>query len=71
MSYHLIHAGNYFDATVSGEAAGMIVSRFTFSQVSFLLEDDPLGLRIADYFHLLRDFAADHPEAGLIVRAID
>lgn len=71
VSYHLIHAGNYFDATVSGDAAGMIVSLFTFSHVSFLLEDDPLGPRIADYFHLLRDFAANHPEAGLIFRAID
>ena len=70
-TYLLVHGDNYFEARVSGDAAGIIVSLFTFSHVSFLLEDDPLGPRIADYFHLLRDFAADHPEASLIFRAID
>jgi hypothetical protein len=69
--YPLVHADNFFEATVSGDAAGIIVSLFTFSHLSFLLEDDPFGPRIAHYFHLLRDFAGDHPEAGLIVRAID
>ena len=69
--YALVHADSFFDATVSGDAAGIIVSLFTFSHLSFLLENDPLGPRIADYFHLLRDFAGDHPEAGLIFRAID
>ncbi len=69
--YPLVHADNFFEATVSGHAAGIIVSLFTFSHVSFALEDDPLGPRIAQYFHLLRDFAGDHPEAGLIFRAID
>ena len=70
-TYPLVHADNFFEATVSGDAAGIIVSLFTFSHVSFRLEDDPFGPRIAQYFHLLRDFAADHPEAGLIDRAID
>ncbi len=69
--YALVHADNFFDATVSGDAAGIIVSLSTFSHVSFLLEDDPLGLRIAQYFRLLRDFAGNHPEADLIFRAID
>lgn len=70
-TYPLVYDDNFFEATVSGDAAGIIVSLFTFSHVSFLLEDDPLGPRVAHYFHLLRDFAADHPEAGLIDRAID
>jgi hypothetical protein len=70
-TYPLVQSGNFFEATVSGDAAGIIVSLFTFSHVSFRLEDDPLGPRIADYFHLLRDFAADHPEVSLIYRAID
>ena len=69
--YALVHPDNFFDATVSSDAAGIIVSLFTFSHLSFLLENDPLGPRIVDYFHLLRDFAGDHPEAGLIFRAID
>ena len=67
----LLHPGNYFEATVSGDAAGIIASLFTFSQLSFILEADPLGPRIAEYFHLLRDFAGAHPEAGLIYRVID
>ncbi len=70
-TYPLVHADNFFEATVSGDAAGIIVSLFTFSHVSFSLEDVPFGPRIAQYFHLLRDFAADHPEAGLIYCAID
>lgn len=70
-TYPLMHADNFFEATASGDAAGIIVSLFTFSHVSFLLEDDPLGPRIGQYFHRLRDFAAKHPEAGLIYRAID
>lgn len=70
-TYSLVHGGNYFDATVSGDAAGIIVSLFSFSHLSFILEEDPLGHRIADYFHLLRDFASTHPEAELIYRAID
>jgi hypothetical protein len=70
-TYPLVHADNFLEATVSGDAAGIIVSLFTFSHVSFLLENDPLGPGIAQYFHLLHDFAADHPEAGLIDRAID
>ena len=69
--YPLVQSGNFFEATVSGDAAGIIVSLFTFSHVSFMLEDDPFSPQIAHYFHLLRDFAADHPEAGLIYRAID
>ena len=70
-SYSLIHAGNYFDATVSGDAAGIIVSLFTFSQLSFTFEEYPFGARIANYFHWLREFAAGHPESHLIFRAID
>lgn len=71
VSYHLIHAGNFFDASVSGDAAGIIASLFTFSHLSFHFENDPLGPRLANYFHRLRDFAANHPEAGLILRVID
>lgn len=70
-TYSLVHERNYFDATVSGDAAGIIVSLFAFSHLSFILEDDPVGYRLADYFHLLRDFASTHPEAELIYRAID
>ena len=70
-AYSLVHEGNYFDAIVSGDAAGIIVSLFSFSHLSFILEEDPLGARIANYFHLLRDFASTHPEAELIYRAID
>ena len=70
-SYSLLWEGNEFDATVSGDAAGIIVSLFTFSQLSFNFENAPLGPRIVRYFHLLRDFAGNHPEASVIYRVID
>ena len=70
-TYPILHADNFFDATVSGDAAGIIVSLFTFSRLFFHFEDYARGPRLANYFHWLRDFAADHPEAGLIFRAID
>ena len=70
-TYPILHADNYVDATVSGDTAGIIVSLFTFSHLSFHFENDPLGPRLANYFHQLRDFAANHPDAGLILRVID
>jgi len=70
-SYSLLCEGSEFDATVSGDTAGIIVPLFTFSQLSFDFENDPLGRWIAEYFHLLRDFAGSHPEASVIYRAID
>ncbi len=69
--YRLVHAGNDCDATVSGDAAGIIATLYTFSHLSFLFENDPFGTHLSDLFHLLRDYTAHHPEASLIYRVID
>jgi hypothetical protein len=69
--YHLVHPGGDYDATVSGDAAGIVATLYTFSQLSFHFEQDPFGTRVSDLFHLLRDYASHHPEASIIFRIID
>lgn len=70
-TFPLIHTGNYFDATVSGDVAGIIASLFAFSQLSFHFEQAPFCSVLTNHFHFLRDYAAHHPHAALIYRAID
>jgi len=69
--FRLIHPGGAFDATVSGDAAGIVASLYTFSHLAFHFEHNPFGDRLSHFFHLLRDYAAHHPEASLIFRIID
>lgn len=69
--YRLVHPGHAFDATVSGDAAGIVATLYTFNTLSFHFEHDPFGTHLRTLFHLLRDYAAHHPEAGLIFRIID
>jgi len=59
---------NYFQGTVSADAAGVIVTLYVLSELSFKYPEEPL---FADHFHQLRDFAAEHAEAALIFSAID
>lgn len=60
--------GNDFDGTVSADAAGIIVTLFTLSELAFRT---PHVEVLSERFHQLRDFAAEHAEARLIFRAID
>jgi antirestriction protein len=53
---------------VSADAAGVIVTLYVLSELSFKYPEEPL---FADHFHQLRDFAAEHAEAALIFSAID
>lgn len=59
--------GNGFMGTVSGDAAGVIVSMFALCYLAEISEDD----RIIELYYLLRNFINDHAEAELIWRAID
>ncbi len=64
----IVVQGNDFEGTMSADAAGITATLFTLSELSFRFQRaEVLGTR----FHQLRDFAADHAEAGLIFRAID
>ena len=67
----LSHAGNSVDATVSGDAAGIIATLYTFSHLAFHFEHDPYSERLSTHFHLLRAYASQHAEGGLIYRVID
>ena len=66
-SYELSVDGNGFRGRMSADAAGITVCLFAFSHLSFEYTTDLFGR----HFHLLRDYAKDHPEAGLIFAAID
>ncbi|MGH8221232.1 MAG: antirestriction protein [Steroidobacteraceae bacterium] len=59
--------GNGFDGQLSADAAGITACLFAFSHLSFQVQNDS----IAQHYHLLRQFALDHPEAGRIFAAID
>ena len=58
---------NGFDAEMSADAAGITVCLFACSHLSFRYDDE----KLVRHFHWLRDFALDHPEARLILAAID
>jgi hypothetical protein len=59
--------GNGYDGHMSAEAAGITVTLFAMSRLSFRYQADTF----ADHFHWLRDFVSDHPEASEIFAAID
>lgn len=60
---------NGFEGKMSPDAFGITVCLYVFSELSF--GEDRLAKACADQYHLLREYAAEHPEAGLIYRAID
>ena len=59
--------GNWFEGEMSADAAGIVATLFALCQLAAETEDG----RIIDLYHLLREFLDDHPEGGLIFRAID
>lgn len=59
--------GNGFEGTMSADAAGIVATFFTLSHLSMQTEQEALS----DLFLALREFAAEHAEAGLIFGAID
>ena len=66
-AYDLVVDSNGFQGRMSADAAGITVCLFAFSHLSFLYTIDVFSR----HFHQLREFAQDHPEAGLIFAAID
>jgi hypothetical protein len=59
---------NGYSGSMSAQAAGIVATMFTLSNLSFAYPEAP---QLADQFHLLRDFALDHKEAGAIFAATD
>lgn len=60
--------GNGFRGAVSADAAGIIVTLITLSELSFQHENEEI---FSTRFHQLRDFAQSHADADLIFQAID
>lgn len=60
---------NGFDGKLSPDAFGITVCLYAYSELSFA------GYRLAqvfaDHYHLLREYASQHPEAKLIHQALD
>lgn len=69
-SYALVQPSNYFEGTVSGDAAGIIATLYALSRLAFQYEGEA-GERFTERFYQLRTFALAHAEAGAIFRAID
>lgn len=64
--------GNMYEGEMSEEAAGITCCLHAYSHASFAArEGSRYQQTLAEQFHLLRDFALDHPEAAAIFGAID
>ncbi|AJR26826.1 antirestriction protein [Sphingobium sp. YBL2] len=66
-TYRICCQGNGYTGMLSADAAGIVATLFTFSHLSFEVEDD----HIVEVFHRLRAFAGDRVEATKIFSAID
>ena len=66
---YTISSMNGFTGKVSGDALGITACLFAFSHLSF--GRDAAAELCAEHYHLLRDFAMDHPEAMAIMAATD
>ncbi|WP_454875100.1 antirestriction protein [Paraburkholderia xenovorans] len=60
-------SGNGFSGEMSADAAGIVASLFGLCHLANRFGDD----KSINQYHWLRDFAIEHAEAGLIMRAID
>ena len=60
---------NGFDGKLSPDAFGVTICLYAFSELSF--GGDRMAQTCARQYHLLREYAAEHPEAQFIYRAID
>ena len=60
-------SGNGFTGELSANAAGIVASLFALCYLANRFGDD----KSINQYHWLREFAIEHAEAGLIMRAID
>jgi hypothetical protein len=59
--------GNGFEGEFSADAAGIVATLFALSDLMTLSSDE----RIIWLYYLLKDYACEHADAGLICQAID
>ena len=65
--YEICIAGNGFQGRMNADAVGITVCLFAFSHLSFEGAADVF----AKHFHWLRNFALEHPDARMILQAVD
>ena len=70
-SLHLTVGGNWFDADLSADAAGIVATLYSLCQLTSEMEGTDVGDVLIERYHSLRDFVRHHPEADLIYAAID
>lgn len=63
---HIAVDGNGFSGTLSPDAASIAATLFALNDLLWRGAD-----HLHDAYYLLRDLAAEHPESGLILQAID
>lgn len=61
---------NGFEGTMSADALGVTACLYAYSHLSFTDSPD-FAEKCAQQYHLLREFMFEHPEAKIILRAID
>jgi hypothetical protein len=61
---------NGYEGTLSGDAFGITVCLYAYSQIAFS-EIPELAETCTEQYHLLRDFLFEHEEAASILAAID
>ena len=64
-----VSADNGFEGTLSPDAFGIVICLYAYSGLSF--GGDDFAEVCAEHYHLLREFALDHPEVGSIMAATD
>lgn len=64
--FHMV-SPNGFECDVDANTAGIIISAFAYSNLSFGSNGDAFG----EEYHKLSDFIFQHPEAGTIRAALD
>ena len=64
-----VSAENGYEGSMSGQALGLVACLYAYSHLSF--GDGTFAETCAEQYHLLREFALDHAEAGSIMQAID
>ena len=60
---------NGFEGSLSGDAFGIAVCLYAYSNLSF--SGDAFAEKCTEHFHLLREYMLDHAEARAILAAID
>lgn len=64
-----VSAQNGYEGSMSADALGITTCLYAFSHLSF--GDGAFAETCAEQYHMLREFALDHAEAGSIMQAID